>query len=271
MSPLDVPVIRIMFAHELRAHFRIAMAWTLPLAALVAFVCALQPAMANGPLAAKLASMPETMRRAFGLEMLDFQRPAAYLATNFMMVSVGIGLFAGLLGSSIIAKEETLHTAELLYTQPVSRAHILAGKAACVAVYAIAIPSVIALVAAGLLAVVTNRPLEPGVLAQLFAGVIVLAMCFAGAGMLIASLVRDARSATSIALGVVLGTFFLGVISALSPSVAALRWLSPFTWVEPTTIVVEGIRVVAVLGLAGVAVACAALAIRQYCRRDLHA
>jgi ABC-2 type transport system permease protein len=271
MSPRDVPVIRIVLGRELRAHLRTALAWTLPLAALVALVCALQPAMANGPLAAKLASIPETMRRALGLEMLDFQRPANYLAANFMMVSVAIGLFAGLLGSSIIAKEETLHTAELLYTQPVSRAQILAGKAACVAVYMIVIPSVIALVAGGLLAVVANRPLEPGVLVQLFVGVIVLAMCFAGAGMLIASLVRDARNATGIVLGVVLGTFFLGIISALSPHVAALRWLSPFKWVEPTTIVVEGLGVVAVLGLAGVAVACAALAIRQYRLRDLHA
>ena len=271
MSPRDVPVVRIVLAHELRAHLRGALAWTLPLAALVALVCTLQPAMSNGLLAAKLAAMPEAMRRAFGLEMLDLQRPVAYLATNFMMVSIGIAVFTGLLGSSILAKEETLHTAELLYTQPVSRAQLLAGKAACVALYAIAIPLVIALVAGGLLAAIADRPLEPAVLAQLFAGVTVLALCFGGAGLLIAAVVRDARSANGVVLGVVLGTFFLGVISAASPRVAPLRWLSPFKWVEPTAIVVHGLAVIGAVGLTGVAVGCATLAIRQYRRRDLHA
>jgi ABC-2 type transport system permease protein len=269
MTP-DVAAIRVVLGHELRAQLRGFAAWAVPLAGMAALVCGLQPSLANGPLAAKLASMPEAMRRAFGLELLDFQRPVAYLATNFMVITVGVALFAGLSGASIIAKEEILHTAELLYAQPVSRARVLLGKAAAVVAYVLALPLTLALVASALLAAVADRPLEPGAIAELFAGAAALACCFAGAGMLVAARAREPRSAGGITLGIVLGTYFLGMISAMSRVAAPLRWLSPFKWVEPSSIVMHGLDPLAITALLGLGAGCAAAAIRRYAGRDLH-
>jgi ABC-2 type transport system permease protein len=270
MSP-EVPVIRIVFARELRVNLRTFAAWSLPLAGMLALVCALQPSLANGPLAAKLESLPDAMRRALGLEMFDFARPAAYLATNFTTVSIGLSLFAALLGASIIAKEETMRTAELLYAQPVSRTRILLGKAAAVATYAIAAPVLLGLVASALLAAIAARPLEPGLIGSLFAGVTVLAIFFAGAGMLVATLVRDARSANGVALGAVLGTFAIGIVSALSSTAAPLRWLSPFKWNEPSSIIAHGLDPATVALSLGLGMASAGIAIARYQRRDVRA
>lgn len=267
--PDDPSVTRIVFARELRAHARTFVVWAVPLAGMVALVCALQPSLANGPLAAKIASMPETMRRALGLEIVDFHRPAAYLAANFLTFTIGCSLFAGLLGASIIAKEEVLHTAELLYAQPTSRTRILLGKAAAATTFAIGLPALLALVATPLLAAVSDRPLEPASIAALFAGVAALAICFAGCGMLVAAVVPDPRSATGGVLGVVFGTFFLGIVAALSGTVAWLRWLSPFKWIEPSSILARGLDPKAVIALLGVGVTCGAIAIARYRRRDL--
>lgn len=270
MPRAAVAAIRIVLWRELAAQLRSFAAWTVPLAGMVALVCGLQPSLANGPLAAKIASLPEGMRRALGLEMLDFHRPVAYLATNFTVITIGVALFAGLFGASIIAKEEILHTAELLYAQPVSRARMLLGKAAAVGTYVLALPLVLDVVASALLAVGADRPLEPGAIALLFAGAVALACCFAGVGMLVAALVREARSAGGITLGIVLGTYSLGMLSALSSTAAPLRWLSPFKWVEPSSIATHGLDPIATAVLLGLGIACAAAAIRHYARRDLH-
>jgi ABC-2 type transport system permease protein len=260
----------ILFRHELGAHFGTFLVWAVPTAVLVATICALQPSFAGGVLAAKIESLPAPLRRAFGMQLVDFQRPAAYLATNFPSITLVVCLFAAILGARVVAKEETLHTAELLYVQPVSRVRILLGKAAALALYTVAFPLVLGTVAVAVLAAVASLPIELGVIALLFAGALALAVCFAGAGMLVAALVRDARSAGGGALAFAIGTYFVGVVSTIAEPAAPLRWLSPYKWVDPMTIVVRGdldpLRAAVLIGLG---VVFGAVAIARYRRRDI--
>jgi len=262
---------RIVFAHELRQSLRSWLWWVLPIGFMVTLTCALQPALAKGVLAAKMEAMPEALRKAFGLELVDFKRPAAYLATNFTTISLSTALFAGLLGAAMIAKEETLRTAETLYAQPTSRTSILIGKAAALAVYALAFPITLAVLSIVALTAVAEQPVEVGVVVELFVGACAIAVCFAGIGMLVATLVRDKRSATGAALGAVLGSYFIGVMSALHEVVAPLRWISPHKLAEPTQILVQGIDVPRISLLVIGGVGAAAIAIALYKRQDIHA
>jgi ABC-2 type transport system permease protein len=257
--------------HELRAMLRTFLWWVLPVAALTAMTCALQPSLAAGPLAAKLDSMPAGLRKAFGLEAVDFHRPVAFLATNFTMTALTAALLAALLGASTIAKEETLHTAELIFVQPASRTRILVGKLASALVYSIAFPVVLAAVAMIVLGTVAARPLEPFAIAQLFIGTIAASVCFAGLGMLAAAFVRDKRSATSAALGIVLGTYFVGVISTISAPAAPLRYLSPHKLVEATYVAMHGLDPLRVVVLVVIGIAAAVVAIARYRSADIHA
>lgn len=263
----------IVFAHELRVNLRGLVAWLLPVGALVALTCALQRSFVDsGLLEAKLQGLPAAMRHALGLELVDFHRPPVYLATNFLIVVLSSSLFAGLLGAAVVAKEEILHTAELLYTQPATRGAILAGKAGALALHAIGFPVALGALAIATLAAVATVPLEAGLVAQLFASVVALAISFAGLGMLIAALVRDARAAGPVTLGLVFGTYLVGAISAIAAPAAPLRFLSPFKLVEPSTIVAAGgLAPVPAAALIALGVVAGALAIACYRRRDLHA
>jgi beta-exotoxin I transport system permease protein len=263
----------IVFAHELRVNLRGLLAWLLPVGALLALTCALQRSYVDsGLFEAKLQSLPAAMRHALGLELVDFRRPPVYLATNFLFVVLPSSLFAGLLGAALVAKEEILHTAELLYAQPASRGAILAGKAGALALHVIAFPATLGAIAIATLGAMAAAPLEAGLVAQLFAGAVTLAIAFAGLGMLIAALVRDARAAAPVALGLVFGTYLIGVISAIAAPAAPLRFLSPFKLVEPsTTVAAGGLAPVRAAALIALGVAAGALAIARYRRRDLHA
>jgi ABC-2 type transport system permease protein len=262
---------RIVFVHELRASLRTWVGWVVPVGALVALTSALQPSLAAGAMAAKIESMPLALRKAFGVAIVDFHRPAAYLATNFTIVTVTAALFSALLGAGMIAKEETLRTAELLYALPASRTQILFGKLGALVIYTLAYPWALAAIAFMTLGGVADQPLEPVVIASLFVGATALAMCVAGVGMLVAVLVRDKRSATGAALGAVLGSYFLGVITAIAEPAAPLRWLSPHKLAEPTAILVEGLDPGRIGVLVLVGAAAAAAAIRRYRKQDMHA
>lgn len=264
------PVVLVVLTRELRASFRTFLAWSIPLAGMLALVCVLQPSLANGPLGAKLQSMPEVMRHAFGLELVDFHSPVAYLATNALTFTVGVALFASLLGASIIAKEETLHTAELLYAQPACRSRILAGKLGAVAIYALALPLGLALVSTGLLELVADRHVEPA-MAGLWLANAAVALGFAGLGALVAATVRDARTATGATLAVVLGAYFVGLLSMMTSVTEPLRYLSPFKWNEPVAVAAHGLSVLGVVGAIVLGAGAAIVAIRRYRHRDLHA
>jgi ABC-2 type transport system permease protein len=267
----DAAVVHWVIARELRAGARTFAAWWIPTAGLLALVCALQPSLADGLMTAKVQSMPEAMRRAFSVELVDFHRPVAYLSSNFLYVALSTGIFAARLGAGVIAKEEALHMAEMLYTQPVSRSAVLLGKAGAVAGYAVGFPVGLAAVALAVLAAVAQRPLEPGLIAAQFAAAAALGVCFGGLGMLVATLVRDARSAGGGALGVALGAWFVGALSGLAPAAAPLRWLSPYKIVEPSAITAGDLAAVRIAALVAIGVACGALAIARYRRRDIHA
>lgn len=262
---------RIVFGHELRQSLRSWLWWVVPIGLMVALTCALQPALAKGVLAAKMEAMPEALRSALGFAIVDFERPAAYLATNFMTVTLSTALFAGLLGAAMVAKEETLRTAEMLYAQPTSRTRILLGKAAALAIYVLAFPIALAVFSLVMLSAVADQSVEVGVIVELFVGACAIAVCFGGVGMLVAAIVRDKRSASGAALGVVLGSYFVGVLSALHEVVAPLRWLSPHKLAEPTQILVNGIDPGGISLLVIGGLAAGAIAIAVYRRQDIHA
>ena len=268
-------MIRLLFGRELRAYRRAFLLWLVPVAGLLVMTISLQPSMTGhggGLLAAKLEAMPEALRRAFGLTTVDFRRPAAYLAINLVYVTLTSSLLGAWLGSTVIAKEEAQRTAELLYTQPVARTRILLGKAAAVAWMVVVFNVALAAIAIAALAGFAKGPTEPRLIAQVFAGTTALGLCFAGAGMVIATVVRRARSAGAAATGVALGTYLFGVTTATSPRIEALGRISPFRHVEPPKIVLAGaVDVAAVVALTLLGVAAGAIAITRYRHRDLAA
>jgi ABC-2 type transport system permease protein len=265
-------VVFVVLARELRAHRRSFALWVIPIALLIVAVVGLQPSMAGdgGVLAAKLAAMPESMRRAFGMMAIDLQRPAAYLSINFLYVTLTAALSGGLHGAAVIAKEETQRTAELLYSQPVDRLHVVLGKALAVALGAIAFNAALAAVALGALAAILSGPLEPGLVLALFGGTTCLGLASGGLGMLVATVVRRARVAGNVALGLVVGMYLIGLVGAISPAAELLRWLSLFEYVAPARILARGgLHPLAAGGMVTLGVCATAIAISRYRRRDL--
>jgi ABC-2 type transport system permease protein len=257
---------------ELLAQRNATLGWLIPLTLLMVMYALLQPQVAgdSGLLAAKLAVLPDGLKHAFNLSTTDFNRPVGYLATNFLIVTLGASLFAGLLGANVVAREDAQRTAESVLTLPVRRWQVLGGKLFAAVGWLVVFFVVVGAATAGSLARVVTQPMEGTLVLSMFFGAFLLGVFFIAAGMLLGTVVQ-ARVAPSMSMGLVLGTYFLGVIAKVSPKAEAAGVLSPYRLVEPADIVqANGLEPRAIL-LVVAALTLLAGAFAWFARKDVHA
>jgi ABC-2 type transport system permease protein len=219
---------------------------------------------------AMVKGLPEGLRTAFGLGALDMNTAIGYFATRVQMMVIILGsLFSALLGAGILAKEEGEGTAEFLLTKPVSRAWVVGQKQLAVWLGVTLHFALVAL--ASWVSLLGFAGEMPGEIWLLLLAAYVVALCFGGLGVLMSSVSRKARGALPIALGAVLGSYFLGTLSGISPDTRWLRWLSPFQYVDAVSLVKDGLSLGKVAVLLGVALLAAGLAFPLYQRKDVAA
>lgn len=258
---------------ELRAGWRTALGWAIPTVLMVLLTLSMQPQMAEKGSAfeQKVEMMPKALLVAFGIGMKNLADPAYYLATNFTIVQLFGAIFAGLLGSAALAREEAFGTSELLFAAPVARRTVVLGKVAAGLLLIVCFD--VALLGATLAtyAAIGASLANAGAMISLYATTAALHAAMYALALVATARTRRPRGSTSLGLGLVFGLYGLGVVGALSGSLSALRNLSPFAHAEP-------LRVIETAGipgglwlLLGVTALALAATVALFERKDLHA
>lgn len=269
----SLELFRSIFVREVKGGRRSLLSWLIPAGLLLGLTVSMQPSMsAQGSLfQQKIEMMPKEMLQVFGLSSMDLSNPAAYLAMNFTLVILLGALFAGLLGGAALSREEASHTAELLLTQPVSRTTVVMAKAAAGLVLVLVFELALALIAFGTLAAMGVELKEPFVIASLFIAAGLLHMALYALGLAASVFLRRPRTAPALAMGIVFGTYGLGVVAAIAEKLGALRWLSPFKYADPAEIVREAGMAAPVLMLPVMVLVSLVIATAVFNRKDVHA
>jgi ABC-2 type transport system permease protein len=261
------------FRRELAFAWRSLLAWLIPGMAMIGLTASMQPEMSKeGSLfAAKLDMVPKEILVAFGVQGADFGEPASYLATNFTVYALIGSAFAGILGATVLAKEEAFGTGEMLYTMPVARRTVVLAKVAAGLVLVELFALGLAVAAFGTFAAIGVTLARPAVLAAMFvvAGALFAAM-FA-LGLLITVRSSRPRSATSAALGLIFGLYGLNVVGALNESLSAFRAVSPFRYAEAARVIQAGGLPAGTLVLVAVALVAVGIVCRLFDQKDIHA
>lgn len=231
-----------LFRREMRANLRSLVIWALSVAALSVLVMSIYPSIARD--AAKfeelLASYPKQIIQALGLNQVDLADPLGLYATeSYLWVTLLGGLFAAILGASLLAKEEDEKTVEYLLARPISRGRVVAEKALTYLVYLVAFNLVAALSAYAAFGAFVERAWSGKVLLLLLVAPFFVHLAFASLGLLSGLFWTRRRSVYSVSVGLVVGTYFLGMVAGLAKGHEWLRWLSPFSYVSATDIVAK--------------------------------
>ena len=205
---------------------------------------------------------------AFGLDKLNIGSVMGYYSTEIgSVLALGGALFASLLGAGMLSKEEGSHTAEFLFSFPVSRISIILQKFIAMELIVIAFNLICALLALLSFALIYESiPAKEFTLyhlAQLGMHSEIACICFCISAFL-------KKSNIGLGLGVALILYFGDIMSRIIPDLKFLKYITPFYYANAADIFTDGYLnvILIVIGLT-VSIIAIVIAIIKYKTKDI--
>lgn len=257
---------------ELRANAKSLLIWSVVMTIFIIMMVSEFSAYYNNPeMADILDAFPESLMQAFSLSGSNLTTPAGFISMASVYFYLVLGVFAVLLGSNIISKEERDKTAEFFFTLPVSREQVIFSKwiAAILNCAAITVVTGLAIIATMLKYNIDSEFYEFLVL-MLFA-IFMVQMIFLAIGMLLASGLKRYKASGKISASILMILYMVSVISALSSKLENLKYITPFKFFEANKLLLDGrYEIEYILITIGIIAVCMIGTFLIYPKRDLY-
>ena len=260
------------FMRELKANLRSLLIWGgVTIALIFIGITKFSAYEGNPEMLEMLDSMPAVLVETFQFNAFNLTTITGFYGVMFTYFSLIATISAAMWGSDIISKEERDKTVEFTLTLPITRQKLITGKILAAMVNCIGL--LIIMWVASLAAVAQYQP-DSGFydfLLLLMLSLFIIQMVFLSVGIFLGCSMKQYKRAGAVAVSVLLGTYFLSIISGLNENLSFLKFLSPFTYFNPVTLLNEStieigyvflsLGIIAVLIMGGY---------YTYARRDLY-
>ena len=260
------------FIRELKANLKSLLIWSgIMILFIMIGTTKFQGYAENPEILAILDTMPPALLAAFQFNAFNLTTITGFYGVMFTYFALLMTISAAMWGSDIISKEERDKTVEFALTLPVPRSRIVTAKALAALVNCIAL--LLVMWGASLAFVAKYQPDSEfyDFLLLLLVALFILQMVFLAVGILLGSAMKQYKRAGSLAVSIILGTYFLSVIADLSENLDFLKYVSPFKYFSPATLLNESkFDITFVLISLGIVVVSIIGAYVTYSRRDLY-
>lgn len=239
---------------ELRAHMRSLIIWCGSIIAFAFIMFSEFSAYYNNPeMADILDTMPKAMLDAFSLSNANLTTVSGYTSIASVYIYLALGIYAALLGSSIIAKEERDKTAEFFLVLPISRQRVIFSKWIAAIICNIVVNIATAISIYGATAQYDKMAEFNRFMFLLMLAIYIIQMIFLSIGMLLSAIMKRYKKSGTYATGLLLFLYVVSVFTALSKDLENLKYLTPFKYFEASYILKElsydGVYVVLSIGV----------------------
>lgn len=259
------------YQHEIKINIKSLLIWLLSVGgmglACILLYSSMQGEMEN--MAESLASMG-AFSEAFGMSQLSIATLIGYFATEVGTIhELGGAMFAAIIGTIMLSKEEDGHTSEFLLSLPITRGKVVLAKWCAVATNIILFNIVCAgIYALGFLILGENIPGKEFILYIIMQTVMHLefaAICYS-----VSSFMK--KNKLGLGLGIVLMFYAYDLIARVNPDLSDYRFVSPFSYANASDILSSGeITVSATIFGIIILLLGTGIAFRGYAKRDLAA
>jgi ABC-2 type transport system permease protein len=260
------------FRWELKTGFRSLLIWAAVVVLFVLLGVSKFSAYYNNPDMLKLINdLPQAMRDILNTQAFNLTTLSGFFGIMFTYFALLLGIAAVMWGAEIVSKEERDKTVEFSLSMPVTRARLITYKALAALANCVLLLGITW--GASLVSASRYQPDSAffRFLALEMVAVFFLQLIFLAVGLLLGCAMKHYRIAISTAVFALLGTYFLSLIVTLDKNLDFLRFLSPFAYFNPATMLNQSRfdPVTVVLSLA-IAAAAMARAYVTYSKRDLY-
>jgi ABC-2 type transport system permease protein len=260
------------FVREVRANFRSLLIWGAIVILFVAIGISKFSAYEGNPeLIRVLDGMPPALLAAFNMQAFNLTTLTGFFGVMFTYYALVLSIAAAMWGSDIISKEERDKTVEFSLTLPVTRSRVVTAKALAALVNCLGL-----LLITWAASVVSAAQYQPDsefhrFLRLSLLAIFIMQLIFLAIGLLLGCAMKRYKRASAVAVSLLLGTYFLSILSELDKDLEFLKYASPFRYFDPALLLHESRFDVTFVWLsAGIIAVSLVVAYLTYSRRDLY-
>ena len=225
----------VLYSHEMKQNLKGFLIWFLVIVGMC-FGCILLYSSVEASLSdmGDIFAKMGAMSKAFGMDRVSVATMGGYFATEIAMLhALGGGMFAAILGSNLLSKEEYGHTIEFLAVLPISRTKLLVQKYLCMLTALSAFQVLGILCYVGGFAImqeeISSKHLFIMGVTQLLMMLEIGSICFC-----ISAFSRKNRM--GLGLGVAMIFFAMDIMCRVVPAIEDLKYVTPFYYCNATDI-----------------------------------
>ena len=227
---------RNLFLRELRRNLAGLIIWSIIICVLVAVTLSFYRTFSEnqGKIAGMMSILPKGAMAIKGISKLSdmFSILGFYSVNNLIYMMVLGSIYAIVLSSNIVLKEEYNKTAEYLLSRPISRSEVFMSKFAVFFLYVVCLNIIVGVI--GLLGIELVKTgtysLKSYFVFSFYT--LLLNLLFGSIGFFISVLMKRAKPVTTLNIGLVLIFYFIFSLSKITESGSKIGYLSPFKYVN---------------------------------------
>ena len=227
------------YSTELKRYRNSFVGWSIAVSFLILTGMAFYPVLMQGDMLKQMTAFFENpvmknMMTAFGASLDIMTNVLGFYSTrNAMFIMLLGSFFSILLAGKILAREEQEKTAEFLISKPVTRLEVVMSKLAVYLTYLLSLNIIILII--GFL----SLEIFKGESEYSFKAFIIhwfysllLMLTFGAIGLFLSLLIKRGRPIINLSIVIIVGGYFIDVLSRVTPSVDKIGYLSPFKFVD---------------------------------------
>jgi len=260
------------FLRELKANLKSLLIWGVIVVLFVVVGTSKFTAYYENPeMLAILDTLPPAMLAAFNMQAFNLTTVTGFFGLMFTYYALMVAIAAAMWGSDIISKEERDKTVEFALTLPVTRGRVVTAKALAALVNCVAL----LLITWGT-SLASTAQFHPDSEFYKFVGLCMVALflmqlIFLAIGIFLGCALKQYRRASSIAVSLLLGTYFLSILPGLNKNLDFVKYFTPFKYFDAGLLLRESrFDVTFVLLALAIIVTSMVGAYLTYTRRDLY-
>lgn len=193
-----------------------------------------------------------------------------YAANNIIYMMVLGSIFAIVLSSNILLKEEYNKTAEYLLTRPLTRREIFLSKLAVVFLHILLLNLFASLAGFICMEIVKTEDFNVRSFLILSFYTLLLNILFGSIGIFMSTLIKRPKPITTFCIGLVLILYFIFTLSKITESAAGLGYISPFKFVNVNATASDyALNFWHLLYFSGISLLLIGISFRLYGRKDI--
>jgi ABC-2 type transport system permease protein len=251
---------RNIYRKEMKQYRNSFIGWSASVSAFILMGMAFYPILMQGDMLKQFTAFFENpfmknIMTAFGASLDILTNVLGFYSTRNAMFIMLLGSFYSMfLSGKILAQEEREKTAEFLLTKPVTRHEVVGSKLAAYLTYMLLFNLVILVIGFLSLEIFKgDSRYRFNTFAIHWFYCFLLMLTFGAIGIFLSLLIKRGRPITNLSIGVIIGGYFIDVLSRVTPSVDKIGYLSPFKFVDSAVLqsgyTITGWRVMYFLGL----------------------